>query len=153
MTAKPLTAEFVIYPAKIKFTSRRKYPDSLVVKGAIKAVEQQTQITYNQMLKLTRESNIVFARFMIWKLVKDNSTSLTLGQIGKFFSREVRNRKTKIIELRGFDHSSVIHGIQRIDDMEVMAERGTLGIDVDNHNTWVLVKKNFIELLQQNLVN
>lgn len=153
MTAKPLNAEFIIYPAKIKFTNRRKYPNSLVVKSAIKAVEHQTQITYNQMLKLTRESNIVFARFMIWKLIQDNSTSLTLGQIGKFFTREVRNPKTKIIELRGFDHSSVIHGIQRIDDMEVMAERGTLGKDVDNHNTWVLVKKNFIELLQQNLIN
>jgi chromosomal replication initiation ATPase DnaA len=152
MTAKPLTAEFTIYPAKIKFTSKRKFPNSLVVRSAIKAVEYQTSITFNQMTKLTREPHIVFARFMMWHLI-NHSSSLTLGNIGNYFKREVRNRKTKLIELRGFDHSSVIHGINRIADMEIMGQRGTLGKDVDNYHTWSEVKKEFFELMEKNLVN
>lgn len=109
------------------------YDSDLVVRAIIDSVFAVTNIPYNLMKAKTRNREIVYARHMAMYFLKLN-TKLTLKQIGMQFG--------------GRDHSSVIHAVQQVMDLQIDRNYKEMFI-----NTEMAVKNSIKEIPSQQTAN
>jgi len=122
-----MEAVFIIYKADVQLVPKKQayYNEILqypIVKKAILAVELSTSLKYNQINIDSRKDEIVYARYMVMGLVK-MSSPLSLNNIGKIFTFKKFNKKTGVKSLRSFNHSTVISGLEQINNIEYLGNR------------------------------
>lgn len=109
------------------------YDSDLVVRAIIDSVLAVTNIPYALMKAKTRNREIVYARHMAMYFLKLN-TKLTLKQIGMQFG--------------GRDHSSVIHAVQQVKDLQIDRNYKEMFVNIEK-----VVKNSIKEIPSQKSVN
>ena len=89
------------------------------LKDIVRVVSDVTKVTEEQMKEKNRKPQIVFARQMCWKLIKEYDVDISLTDIGKAFG--------------GKDHTTVIYGV------EAMSNR--IDREDDTRMTYEQIKK------------
>jgi hypothetical protein len=138
-----LAPTFKFYRAYVKPYKKRpltiKQQNELAVKNAKEAVFRATDIPFEILNKNIRQRTITYPRYMFFALLNRN-TKMTLKEIGGLFWRMAWNPILKKNIMCGYNHASIISGLENIRNIEYV------GIREEWYDVWVNCQKIFKEL-------